>query len=318
MRRRVLLGAAFATPALAQSAWPLARPVRVIVPFPPGAANDAMGRLFAQKLQEKLGATAVVENRPGGSALIGTRAVLEAAPDGYTFLASALNHTILHLVLKDVGFDPQADFEPVARTGAAPQMLVMAANRPERTLAAVVTSAKERPRDWTFAVPALGAPGHLATIAFNRRVGVDIEMTSYRGTAPALTDVVAGNVQLLFDASFALLPAARDGRVRALGLATAARSPVAPEVPTLAEAGLPGFEFGSWYGIWAPKGTPAAITERANAMMREVMAEAEVADRLTRMSIEPVRETIPEMRAFVVRSVAQSAELLRAVNWQPQ
>ena len=210
MKRRTFLLSAAATlaaPAIrAQAAWPNAQPIRVIVPYPAGAANDAMGRLAAQRLQDKFGATVIVENRAGGSASIGTTAVLNAAPDGYTLLASAFNHIIMNHAVKGVTFDPQADFETIGRTARAPLLMVMAPKMPQKTVGEVIAAAKAAPNDWTFALPALGAPSHLATVDFMSRTGVNIATTPYRGTAPALTDVVGGHVQLLIDASFALLP----------------------------------------------------------------------------------------------------------------
>ena len=268
-----------AAPAVhAQGTWPQpGRTIRVIVPWPPGAANDALGRLLAQRLQEKLGATTVVENRVGGAGLVGTSAVIQAAPDGYTLLASAFNTAVMPLVLKGANFDPETDLEVVARTARAPLVLIMTAARPQQTLAQVVEAAKANPRDWAIAISSLGSAGHLATIEFNRRIGADLQLVPYRGTTPALTDIMGGNVQLLIDPSFALLPAARGDKARALGIATAQRSPLAPDVPTMAEAGLPGYEFESWYGIWAPKGTPAEIRERIGALMRETMGDPEIA-----------------------------------------
>ena len=297
-RRTFLAGAAatFATPAIAQTAWPRGQAIKIIVPFPAGAANDAMGRLAGQVLQDKLGATVVVENRPGGSASIGTTAVLNATPDGYTLLASAFNHIILNHAVKGVSFDPQADFETIGRTARAPLLMVMAPSRPQKTIAEVVAAAKAAPNDWTFAIPALGAPSHLATVDFMSRTGVTIATTPYRGTAPALTDVVGGHVQLLIDASFALLPAAKEGRVKALGITTKERSALAPDLPTLAEQGLDGFDFQSWYGLWAPKGTPHEVIVRLNAAAIDALADPAVAQRLTGMgfAIAPREQQTPE------------------------
>src|ERR1043165_3774513 len=203
MKRRTFLAsaaAALAAPAIAQTAWPHGQPIRVIVPFPAGAANDAMGRLAAQRPQEKFGATVLVENRAGGSASIGTTAVLNAAPDGYTLLASAFNHIILNHAVKGVTFDPQADFETIGRTARAPLLMVMAPKMPQRTLGEVILAAATAPNEWTFAIPALGAPSHLATVDFMSRTGLTIATSPYRGTAPALTDVMGGHVQLLIDA----------------------------------------------------------------------------------------------------------------------
>ena len=322
MKRRTFLLSAAATlaaPAIrAQAAWPMGQPIRVIVPYPAGAANDAMRRLAAQRLQDKFGATVVVENRAGGSASIGTTAVLNAAPDGYTILASAFNHIIMNHAVKGVSFDPQADFETIGRTARAPLLMVMSPKMPQKTVAEVIAAAKAAPNDWTFALPALGAPSHLATVDFMSRTGVNIATTPYRGTAPALTDVVGGHVQLLIDASFALLPAAKEGRVKALGITTKDRSPLAPEFPTLAEQGLAGYDFQSWYGLWAPKGTPREICQRINTLMRETMQEPAVVQRLNASLLEPVIETSEETKAYIAAEVPKHVALLKKAGFEAQ
>lgn len=322
MRRRELTAMALgllAAPAVhAQGAWPQGRPIRVICPWPPGAANDMLARLLAQRLQEKLGATAVVENRTGGAGLIGTNAVLQAAPDGYTLLASAFNTAVMPLVLRGATFDPQRDLEVMARTARAPLVMVISGQRPQRAVAEVVAAAKANPRDWGIAISSLGSAGHLATIEFNRRTGANLDMVTYRGTQPALTDLMGGNIQLLIDPSFALLPATADGRVRALAIAAPQRSSLAPDLPTMTEAGLPGYEFQSWYGVWAPKGTPAEICERVNALMQETMRDPAIVQRLTAQVLEPVTESIAESRRFIASEITRASELLRSVNYQPE
>jgi tripartite-type tricarboxylate transporter receptor subunit TctC len=319
-RRTFLAGAAasLAAPALAQTQWPLGQAIRIIVPFPAGAANDAMGRLAGQVLHEKLGATVVVENRAGGSASIGTTAVLNAPPDGYTLLASAFNHIILNHAVKGVAFDPQTDFETIGRTARAPLLMVLAPNRPQKTIAEVVAAAKAAPNDWTLAIPALGAPSHLATVDFMSRAGLNIATSPYRGTAPALTDVIGGHVQLLIDASFALLPAAKEGRVKALGITTKDRSPLAPDFPTVAEQGFAGYDFQSWYGLWAPKGTPREICARVNGLMRETMRDPAVIERLNKSLLEPVIETSEESKAFIAAEVPKHVALLKKAGFEAQ
>ena len=323
--RRMLIafGASAATlsaPSLsrAQSAWPLGRPIRVICPTPPGAANDLLARLLAQRLQEKLGAVAVVENRPGGSALLGTNIVLQAPPDGFTLLASTFNTAVMPLVLKGATFDPQTDLAAMGRTAQAPLVMAISGTRPERTVAEVVAAAKARPREWNIAISALGSAGHLATIDFARRTGVEFNIVTYRGTQPALTDLMNGTAQLLVDPSFALLASRADGRIRALGIATAQRSALAPDVPTMAEMGLPGFEYQAWYGVWGPKGTPDAICQRVNALIQETMRDPVIAGRLTTQVIEPVVESIDDSRRFIGREIVRAGELLRSVNYQPE
>lgn len=325
MRRRDVIGGALAGAAVAggsaraQAPWPIpGRTIKIIVPWPAGAANDALGRLFSQKLQEKLGAASIVENRTGGAGLIGTRAVIQAEPDGYTFLASAFNTAVMPMVLKGATFDPETDLEVMARTAVAPLVLVLTGGRPQKTVAEIVEAAKAAPKDWNFAVAALGAAGHLATIDFLHRTGLKMEMVPYRGTAPALTDIMGGSVQLLIDNSFALLPAASDPtRVRALGIATRERSVLAPDVPTIGEIGLPGFEFNSWYGLWAPKGTPSAITGRVTALMQETMRDPEVVQKLRTTLLEPVSESVDDTRKFIRGEIVRARELLKSVNFEP-
>jgi len=327
MKRRDLLklagsAAALATlgaPAIAQSGWPQKdKTVKVIVPFPPGAANDALGRLLAERLQARFGCTAVVENRVGGAGLIGTKAVIQAEPDGYTLLASAFNTAVMPLVLKAADFNPEVDLEIVARTAVAPLVCVMTASRPEKTLAEVIAAAKADPTKWSFAISSLGSAGHLATIDFLRRTGAKIPMVPYRGTQPALTDIMAGAVNLLIDPSFALLPATSDSsKARALGIAATQRSVLAPAIPTMAEAGLPGFEFNSWYGVWAPKGTPKAIQATINTLLQETMRDATIAKRLTTTLIEPVAESIDASKAFIRSEIVRAGELLKSVNFEP-
>ncbi|UFN47827.1 tripartite tricarboxylate transporter substrate binding protein [Roseomonas sp. OT10] len=325
MNRRSFLLAApaaagvLASPALrAQPAWPNGKPIRVIIPWPPGAANDTLGRLLAQRLQEKLGATAVAENRTGGAGLIGTNAVLTAPNDGYTLLASAFNTAVMPLVLKGANFDPQRDLEVVARTAKAPLVMVSSGTKPQKTLPEIIAAAKAKPREWNVAISSLGSAGHLATIEFLRRTGLDLDMVTYRGTQPALTDLMGGSVQLLIDPCFALLPARGDGKVNAVGIATAERSGLATDVPTMAEGGLPGYEFQSWYGVWAPKGTPAEICQRVNALMQDTMREPAMVERLTKQVLEPVTESIDDTKRFIASEIARATELLRSVNYQPE
>ena len=277
-----------------------------------------MARLLAQALQEKLGAIAVVENRTGGAGLIGTNAVLQAAPDGYTLLASAFNTAVMPLVLKGAKFDPQRDLEVMARTAQAPLVMVISGQRPERTVQEVIAAAKAKPRDWSIAISSLGAASHLATIEFNRRTGADLDMVTYRGTQPALTDLMSGSAQLLIDPTFALLPATGDGKIRALAIAAPSGPRWRRTSPPWRRPGLPGFEFQSWYGVWAPKGTPAEICQRVNALMQDTMRDPAIVQRLTSQVLEPVTESIEESRRFIATEIARATELLRSVNYQPE
>lgn len=320
-RRRALLlagaGLALPRPLLAQQPWP-SRTIRLVVPFTPGGSTDGMARIAAQKLQERLGQTVVVENRAGGNGAVGGIAVAQAAPDGYTLCSSASIQVMARWVMRDPGYDPLRDLTPVARLGQGPLLLVMNKDRAPNSIAELVAAAKADPRAWTFGTSSLGAAGHLATVEFNRLTGLDIPIASYRGTAPALQDVYAGNIQLLLDPMLAMVPPVRAGRVKALAITAPARSPSVPEVPTAAEAGLPGLEFFSWWAIWGPRGLPPEIVRRINATLAEAMREPEVVRRLTDMGIEPVAETPEAFAAFIERDVARNAELLRLAKFEPQ
>lgn len=303
----------------AQSAWPLGgKTIKVIVPWPPGAANDALGRLVAQRLTETMGAVTVTENRVGGAGTVGTNAVIQAEPDGYTLLASAFNTAVMPKVLKAATFDPEVDLEAVGRTAVAPLVLVISGARPEKTLPELIAAAKANPKDFNFAISSLGSAGHLATVEFLRRTGLNIPMVPYRGTAPALQDIMGGSVQLLIDPSFALLKAADGTKVRALGIASKARSVLAPNLPTISEGGVPDFVFNSWYAIWAPKGTPRDIQVKLNKLIQDTMNDPAIAATWRGRLLEPVAESIEDTRAFIKNEVKRMGELLASINYQPE
>ncbi|MCK8782923.1 tripartite tricarboxylate transporter substrate binding protein [Roseomonas sp. NAR14] len=324
MRRRFLLagsGAAalggFPQVARAEAAWPN-RPIRMVIPYTPGGATDAMARLTAQKMSERLGVNVVPENRAGGSGTVGSMAVIQSPADGYTVLFSASIHVLARLVMKSVPYDPVTDFTPVARVGRGPMLLVMPPSLPQTTITEVVADAKAHPERWTFATSGLGSAGHLASIAFNQLAGLNLPITPYRGSSPALADIAAGNIQLMIDPILATLPLARGGQVRALSITTEQRSPVAPEIPTGAEAGMPGLVGASWYGVWGPRGLPGEIVRKINAGLREAMFEPAVVKRLTELGFEPVAESPEDFARFIEADVARNTTLLRAANFQPE
>ncbi|MFO0466486.1 MAG: Bug family tripartite tricarboxylate transporter substrate binding protein, partial [bacterium] len=236
----------------------------------------------------------------------------------YTLLGSASIHPMARYVMKNAPYDPVQDFAAVARTARGPLVLVMNPRLPQTTLPAVVEAAKREPAKWSFATSSLGAAGHLGSIEFNRLTGANIDIVGYRGSAPALTDVAAGNAQLMFDPVLATLPMVRAGQLRGLGVATAARTPLAPDLPTLTEAGLPGFEFYSWYGVWAPRGVPVEILQRLNRIMVDGMRETATLQRLSGLGFEPVAETVDEAEAFIRADVARNADLLRLSTFQTE
>src|SRR3954467_6515514 len=283
----LLAGLLLVAPAAAQE-WP-SRNIRVVVPYPAGGPADFMGRMAAQKLQEKLGATVVVENRSGASGTIGAEMVRQSAADGYTFLAAPSVHVLGRQVVKAVPYDPVGDFTPVARYGEGPLLVLANPGAVHgKTIAEALPAIRNRPQDFRFGLSALGAANHLAVLEFNRLAGLDLQIIPYRGSAPALTDLVGGQVQLMIDPIIAALPLVQSGKLRALAVTSAQRSSAIPELPTAAESGLPGLEISSWYGFWGPRDLPKPIVNRVNAVLSEAMREPAMVERLTTLGFEPI------------------------------
>lgn len=308
---------AFAQPSFAQKQG-LPSQIRLIVPFAAGGGVDAYARLLAQNLKEKHGLDIFVENRAGSNGVVGGLAVAGAEPNGANLLFSASTHVMARQVMKNAPYDPLTAFTPIARVGEAPMLVVMNPKRPQQTIAEVVADAKANPARWDFAVAALGSMGHITTIAFGHLGGMKLTVVPYRGTAPGLNDVAAGHVQLMIDPVIALLPMATAGNVKPLAITTAKRSQIAPNIPTAAEAGMPGLEFSSWYGVWGPKGMPNDLTLRLNALFNESVKELAASGRLNTLGIEPVTETPEQFARYSEQDVKRNAELLRIAEFEPQ
>ncbi|MGG5818557.1 Bug family tripartite tricarboxylate transporter substrate binding protein [Falsiroseomonas sp. HW251] len=326
MHRRDLIGGAIAAGAALLAAAPArtqtgaypSRPIRMIVPFAPGGGVDAVGRTVAARLSERLGVPVVVENRAGGSGTIGGQAVQAAAPDGYTLLFSASTHVMARQVLRRPPYDPVADFAAIAQVGAAPLLLVLSPDRPQSNITDIVADARRNPNRWTFGASALGSAGHLATVLFLKLAGLDLVVAPYRGTAPALTDVAAGNVQMMIDPLLALLPLVQSGGVKGIAITSDRRSPLAPAIPTAAEAGMSGLQFASWYGLWGPRSLPASVTTVLEGNVAEIMREAATVERLATLGLEPTYASGEVFRRFIAADVARNADLLRSANFEPE
>jgi tripartite-type tricarboxylate transporter receptor subunit TctC len=307
-----------AAPAFAeQSAFP-DKTIRVIVPFAAGGGVDVMARLLAEKAGPMLGMPVIVENRAGASGTIGGQAVHQSAPDGTTLLFVPLTHVMANVVLKSVPYDAVNDFTPIARVGESPMLVVMSTKMAPATLAEVATAARERPADWTIATSGLGSAGHVASIELSNVSKSNMTITPYRGTAPALTDVMGGHVQLLIDSIVTLLPAARDDKVKALAITAAKRSALAPEVPTAVESGMPSLTFTSWFGFFGPKGMPKDVVTKLNAMFNEAGRKLAEEKRLVPLGAEPVAETPEDFANFVRVQVERNTKLLEGAGFKPQ
>ena len=253
-----------------------ARPVRLIVPFAPGGSADVFGRFVAQRLQESLGQSFIVDNRPGGGSIIGTDAVAKAAPDGYTLLVMSNTHTVNESLIPSKPFQLMRDFAPVAPLNASDLVLVAKAGLPQSNLADLIKAAKARPGAMSYASSGPGTPYHMAGELFKAMAGIFVVHIPYRGSAGARTDVLGGQVEMMFDAIPTMSEHVKSGRVKAIATTGRTRSAVLPDVPTMNEAGVPGYETTLWLGVMAPKGTPAAIVARLNAEIGKITSNADV------------------------------------------
>ena len=312
-----LAGAALA-PRLARAQEFPSRPIRIIIPVAPGGGVDVFARMIVAKAQAQRDVSFVVENRTGGNGTVGGFDVQRAAPDGYTVLFHASTHTVARLVMRNVPYDPVADFMPIALAGRAPLLHIVAGSRPEKTPAEIVAAARRTPDDWSFATAQLGAPGHLAELAFNHATGLDVPVVVYRGTTPAVADVAGGHVPMMIEAILALLPMVRSGAVRAIAVTGAKRSALAPQVPTMAEVGLPQLEMDAWWGMWGPPHMPPELVARINGWVRDAVRALAEEGRLAALGIERADETPEEFAKFIVADQERSARLLGTAKFEPQ
>lgn len=286
-RRQVLsLTAATLLPLAAHASWPQ-RPVRIVVPFAPGAGTDAMGRLLAQKLGEVLGASFVVENRPGASGAIGAQHVAQSAPDGYSLLLIAAPFTTVAAVLPQAGYDPVRGFTPVSMVAQGPLLWACKKDLPVSNLRELVEYARSRPGQLNYGSAGAGGINHLVLESLKARTGVSIAHIPYRGIAPATLEMVAGQLDLVTGTIPALAPFVRDGRVKALAVTTSRRTPALPDVPSMAELGFAGFDVSNYFGLVAPRGTSAEVTDRINAALPRVLAMPDVQARFKTDALEP-------------------------------
>jgi tripartite-type tricarboxylate transporter receptor subunit TctC len=301
----------------AQTGFP-GRTIRIVVPVSPGGGVDTFARLIAAKVKTQRDVTFIVENRTGGNSTIGGLEVQRAAPDGYTVLFHASTHNVANLVLKNAPYDPVAGFTPIAITGETPLVHIIANDRPQKTVAEIVAAAKAAPDKWSFATAQLGAPGHLAAVAFNQYNGLNVPIIPYRGTAPAANDVAGGHVPMMIEAILSLLQLVRGGSVRAVAVTSKKRSSLAPEIPTMTELGLPALNFGAWWGMWGPPGLPADLANTINGWVNAAVKDLAAEGRLSALGIESFTESPQFFAKYIAEDHDRSAKLLKAANFQPE
>lgn len=295
--------------AWAETAYPH-KPVRLVVPFPAGGATDLFARALSQKLGERLGGSLVIENRPGAGGAIGSDLVAKAAPDGYTLLlATSSTHSIGPALGARLPYDTVRDFSPIAQVGNAPSVMLVPNSSPARNVKEWIELARKNPGKLNYASSGNGTIVQLTTELFKAQAGLFIVHIPYKGTALAIPDLVSGKLDVLFDSLPTGMPHVRDGRLRALGITTLKRSPLAPELPPIADV-LPGYESTTWFGLYGPKGLPPELLQRINTAAGQTLADPEVKDKLQRMGIEAVSGTPQQLAAMVAADTAKWKKII--------
>jgi tripartite-type tricarboxylate transporter receptor subunit TctC len=318
MARLLLLAAAMLLHAAANGqSWP-AKPVRFVVPFPPGGSTDVAARSVADRLSSALGQPVIVDNRGGANGAIGTAEVARAAPDGYTILFAADPVITLQLVVKDLPFDPLRDFAPITQVTTQPIALAVHPSVPAQTVRELIAYAKANPGRLSFCHSGTGSGQHLSGELFKKMAGIDMVHVPYKGGGPAVQDLVAGQVPVGVLGSTPLIPYHKAGRVRILAFTSLERFAVLPEVPTLHESGLTGFDTAQWLGLLAPRGTRGDIVEKLHLETAKVLALPEVRQRLAQAALQPVGNNPAEFAAVIRADIERWGKLARELGIQPQ
>ncbi len=315
---RVALALCLVMPHVAASQEFPSKPIRMIVPYPPGGGTDTAARPIAQKMTESLGQAVIVDNRPGASEVIGTEAAARAAPDGYTLLLTTNAFAINPSLQPKLPYDPARDFTPVSPLVTTPFMLVANPRLAVKSVVELVKLAKAQPGKLNFASLGNGTPHHLAMEWLKLLAGVDIVAVPYKGVGPGLAAVMAGEVELMFTGLTAGLVQVNGGKVRALAVSTARRAPAAPDVPTIAEAGYPEYEALAWYGILAPAGTPAPVISRLNAEFAKALNAPDIRERFAKIGVDPAPGSPADLLAMIRKETELWARVIKATGTKPQ
>jgi len=300
--------------ATAQDKWP-SKVITYVVPFAAGGTTDVLGRLVASKLGPALGTTVIVENRPGAGGNIGSDYVAKAAPDGYTLLGGTISsHAINVSLYPKMPYDPVKSFQPVTLIGTLPNVLVVNANSPHRTVQDVIAAAKAKPDAVTYGSSGNGTSQHLSGELFQSMTGAKMMHVPYKGSAPAMQALLGGEVTLVFENIVAAVPLIQSGKIRALAVTSSKRASGLPDVPTLAEAGLPGYEIVSWQAIFAPAGAPQPVVQRLSSEIAKILQDPEIKARLATLGVEPSGAGPAELGNFQKAEVAKWGQLIKSAN----
>jgi tripartite-type tricarboxylate transporter receptor subunit TctC len=300
-----------AVSAMAQDKWP-SKPITYIVPFPPGGTTDILARLVAQKLGPALGTTIVIENKPGAGGNIGSDFVAKAAPDGYTILGGTISsHSINASLYPNLPYDPLKSFAQITLIGTNANVLIVGANSPIKSVQDIISISRSKPGSLSFASAGNGTSQHLSAELFKTIAKIDMVHIPYKGSAPAIQDVMGNQVPLMFDTTVVAAPFIESGRVRALAVTSSKRAPSLPNVPTMAEAGVAGYEVVAWQGIFAPAGTPPAIVQRLYTEISGILKQPDVQERLAKLGVDPSGMTPQQFAAFQAAEIAKWAKVVK-------
>jgi tripartite-type tricarboxylate transporter receptor subunit TctC len=288
--------------------------VRIVVPYPPGGTVDAIARVIAQRLSESLGQQFIVDNRPGASGTIGSTAVAKSPADGYTLLVQASTFVASPLLMSNIPYDVEKDFTPVTNLGSVPLLVTAYPGLPAKNLKEFLVAIKADPKKYVFGTSAVGSASHLAEEAIKYEAKVDFTILPYKGTSPALIDVMGGHISAMVDALPSTMPHVKSGKLKPLAVTTAKRVAALPDVPTVAESGLDGFEMVSWYGLWAPPGLPPELVTKLQQEVAKALKSPQVAKALVDYGFVPSGSTPEEFKAYIKQESAKYAKLIKAAN----
>ena len=301
--------AVLATSALAQG-YPT-KPAKVVVPYPPGGPTDIVARVVSQKLSEQTGQQFIVENRPGAGGNIGAEAVAKSPADGYTLLVATTAHAINPALFKSLGYNLVKDFAPVSQLTSGPLVIVANPSLPAKNVKELIALAKAKPGTLNYASSGNGQSTHLSAELFGAMAGVKMNHIPYKGSAPALTDVMGGQASLMFDTMLSAMPQVKNGKLKAIAVTSAARSPAAPDLPTVAESGLPGYEAIAWNGLLAPAGTPAEVVNKLNAELKKALDAPDVKDRFSAQGFGAAWNTREAFAKFIQAELDKWAKVVK-------
>jgi tripartite-type tricarboxylate transporter receptor subunit TctC len=305
------------TAAHAQPAYPQ-KPIRLVAPFAPGGGTDILARLIGQKASEMLGQQIIVDNRGGAGGTIGTEIAAKAPPDGYTLILVSASHAINPGLYPKLPYDSVSDFAPITQIATSPGILVVNPSLPVKSVKDLIALARAKPGQVNYASAGSGTPPHLAGELFKVMAKIDMVHVPYKGNAPAFADVIGGQVSLIFPTMPSAMPFIKSARLRPLGVTSAKRSPAAPDIPTIAESGLPGYEATSWYGILAPARTPAQIVARLHEVLVAVIAAPDMKDKLAAQGLDPVGNTPQQFAAVIKSEIAKWVKVVKASGAKPE